>query len=191
MKTKLDQLTMAQFIELSCGDTSMLVCGREIVSPTKLAKTTHKIICEYRELSDESGFNLYIRNIKEMLRIKTDLVIYSLCNAILQIGADDNVRQILECHGINVGSMSDQRLKAEVKSRLERAKNGVKKFEEDDENAPDIKDIRKSFDEQTAAMIAHYKFQIDTTTMKATLYAHLVARFNREVKAQMAALKKK
>ena len=51
--------------------------------------------------------------------------------------------------------------------------------------------IRAQFDAQTAAIMAHFKFQIDPATIKATLYANLVARHNREIKAQMAALKKK
>lgn len=38
--------------------------------------------------------------------------------------------------------------------------------------------------------MAHFKFQIDPATIKATLYANLVARHNREIKALMAALRK-
>ncbi len=51
--------------------------------------------------------------------------------------------------------------------------------------------IRGHFDAQTATMMAHFKFQIDPDTIKATLYANLVARHNREIKAQMAAMRKK
>ena len=88
--------------------------------------------------------------------------------------------------------MSDQRINAEVTSRLERAKRIVAKVEiKEPTKESDVSIIRKSFDEQTAALMAHFKFQIDISTMKANLYAHLVSRFNREIKAQQAAMKKK
>lgn len=51
--------------------------------------------------------------------------------------------------------------------------------------------IRAQFDALTAAIMAHFKFPIDPATIEATLYASLVARHNREIKAQMAAIKKK
>ena len=44
---------------------------------------------------------------------------------------------------------------------------------------------------QSEIQMAHFKFQIDVSNMKATLYAHLVARFNREIKAHVEAFKKK
>lgn len=85
--------------------------------------------------------------------------------------------------------MTDQRVVAEVKSRLGRAKRDVAEIEQGKEETPEV-NIRREFDEQTAALIAYFKFQIDTETMKAPIYAHLVARYIRDLKVQKAALKK-
>lgn len=191
MITKLEELTAAQFIDLVCGDTSVLLSKHEIVSPGKVAIVTRDIVSKYHSLADEAAFKRHISRIVDIITIKTEIVLYSICNALIAVKEYPSAREILKSAGIKVERMSDQRLTAEVKSRYQRAKFNAEKSATDEEKTIEVADIRKAFDEQTAAMMAHYKFQIDTSTMKATLYAHLVARFNREVKAQMEALKKK
>ncbi|MCM1142001.1 MAG: hypothetical protein NC453_25815 [Muribaculum sp.] len=191
MITKLEGLTAAQFIDLVCGDTSVLLSKHEIVSPGKVAIVTRNIVCEYHCLTNEAAFKRHLSRIVDMITIKTEIVLYSICNALIAVKEYPSAREILKSAGINAERMSDQRLTAEVKSRYQRAKLKAEKLETDEVKTMEAADIRKSFDEQTAAMMAHYKFQINTSTMKATLYAHLVARFNREVKVQMEALKKK
>lgn len=191
MITKLEELTAAQFIDLVSGDTSVLHTRREIVSDVKMSDTIHSIVFEYRSIIDESGAKGYISRMGKLIKAKILVLIFKMCRNLVELKEYDRVKEVMTECGIKAYSMSDSRLVAEVNSRLERAKREVSIHEIKDEDTPDIADIRKSFDEQTAAMMAHFKFQIDTSTMKATLYAHLVARFNREIKAQMEALKKK
>ena len=103
----------------------------------------------------------------------------------------ERAREVMIVYGINAQNMNNQRVAAEIKSRLERAKSKVAELQEkNDADTPTSEKICKQFDEQTAALMAYFKFQIDTTSMKATVYAHLIARHNREIKAQIAALKK-
>jgi hypothetical protein len=88
--------------------------------------------------------------------------------------------------------MPDKRLANEVESRLGKARTllaQAKKEKGDVDITPDV--IRTRFDEQSAALMAYYKFQIDTDTIKATVYAHLVARYHKEMKAKIAAMKRK
>ena len=191
MITKLEELTAAQFIDLVCGNTDVLHPKREMVPDSKLSEAVKSIVFEYRKIVDEAGANDYLMRMRNLTRAKTLIVIFKMCQNLVSLNQYDRVREILTECGIKAGAMSDNRLKAEIVSRLERSRKEVKRYEEDDKDTSEITDIRKSFDEQTAAMMAHFKFQIDTSTMKATLYAHLVARFNREIKAQLEALKKK
>jgi len=191
MITKLEQLTMSQFIDLACGDTSVLLYKHEIVSPAKVAESVRNIIYEYRCIVDKASAKSYLSECHELIKANAGVVLFKMCQNLVAIREFGRVREIMDEYGINAGSMSDQRVKAEVKSRLERAKSMVEKLsKESEESKHDMSEIRASFDEQTAALMAHYKFQIDTSTMRATLYAQLVARCNREVKAQMAAMKK-
>ena len=192
MIEKLEQLTIGQFVDLICGDTSVLTGKLEKVSPTRLAIVMRNIVFEYKEIADMSGVRTYLSEIEELIKAKMYTVVYSMCSNLIELKEYERAREVLiEC-GINARTMSESRLSAEVKSNLERAKYNVAKIEKQQEadRREDI-NIRREFDAQTAALMAYFKFQIDMSTMKASLYAHLIARHNAEVKAQLAAMKVK
>ncbi len=195
MKQRLEQLTIGQFIDLVCGEADVLLDRREIATPEKLADAARHIIFEYREISDKAEALSYLANVDSLTKSKMRVSIFTLCLDIYNLGKLDIVRDILAHYGVNAERMSKERLRAEVISQLERAKHTARRIEESESGKGDASltpdDIRRSFDEQTAALMAYFKFQVDTSTMKATLYAHLVARHARELKAQRAAMKKK
>lgn len=192
MKQKLEELTIGQFVDLICGDASVLLGRHEIASPQRQAAAIRDIVFEYREFSDRAGAQSYLSNIEELIRNKVRMSIFSECLELVRIRKYETARNIMEQLGISVAKMSDERLTAEIKSQLARAKQAEARAKENSHGPDgDAAEIRRSFDEQTAALIAFFKFQIDTETMKATIYALLVARYNREIKAQLAAMNKK
>ena len=189
MKEKLGELTIGQFIDLVCGDTSVLAGKHEIVSESKTAIAMRNIVFEYKEIADQSGARTYLMTVEELIKAKISSVLFTMCNNLVNLREHDRAREVLNVYGINANSMSDQRVTAEIKSRLERAKSTVTRIEnESHTDNSDVTDIRRMFDEQTASLMAYFKFQIDTSSMKATVYAHLVARHNREIKAKLAAM---
>ncbi len=191
MIEKLEQLTVAQFVDLICGDTTVLLGKREIVAPAKLTECARNILLEYRMIADESGAKAYLSCAGEMLKAKIEVAVYTICSNLVKLGEHGRAREVMIENGINADSMTDQRVTAEVKSRLQRARNSVEKLGKEAESEVErLSDVRTEFDAQTAQLMAYYKFQIDTATMKATIYAHLVARHNREIKARLAAMKK-
>ncbi len=192
MIEKLEQLTIGQFVDLVCGDTSVLTSKREIVNEAVLVIAMRNIVFEYKEIVDNAGVKGYLSSVEELVKAKISVVVFQMCLNLVALSEHDRAREVLIEYGINANSMNDQRVTAEIKSRLERAKSTIAKIE--NENKKDTSEsinIRREFDAQTAALMAHFKFQIDTSTMKATVYAHLVDRHNKEIKAQLAALKKK
>lgn len=192
MIEKLEQLSIGQFIDLLCGDTSILTSKREIVSEAKVTNAIRNIVFEYKEIADIAGVRNYLSLMDEMIKAKISSTLFSMCNNLVSLGEHDRAREVMIVYGINAKTMNDQRVAAEIKSRLERAKSTIAHIEEEsNSDKKEESDIRRMFDEQTASMMAYFKFQIDTTTMKATVYAHLIARHNREIKAQLAAMNKK
>lgn len=191
MKTKLEELTAAQFIDLACGDTSVLLTKHEVASTAKVADAVKSIIFEYRTIADEAGAKSYLAFSSELLRAKLSMLLFKMCHNLVMLGEHDSAREVMNVYGIKASKMSDQRVAAEVTSRLKRAKSTVDKLEKEIGTAnAELSEVRSSFDAQTAALMAYFKFQIDVSTIKAPLYAHLVARHNREVKAQLAVMKK-
>lgn len=188
MIESLDKLTIGRFIDLLCGDKDVLLSKHEKVSDTRLAIALRNIVFEYREIADPSGAKAYISDVEDLLKAKVSVSLFTVCSNIANMGETDKAKEILEAYGINTKGMSESRLKAEIKSNLERAKYEISRHESDESKQLNI---RKDFDEQTATLMAYFKFQIDTSTMMATIYAHLVAKYNREIKIQLQAMKKR
>lgn len=192
MKKHLDELTVNQFVSLVSGDISVLGKAHEIFSEKEAHLAMRNIIFEYKEITDPSGMKGYIMNAEDLIKANCSVKVFTMCDNLVSLGEYKRVAEILEVAGIVCRQMSDKRLAAEVKSRLNRAKKRAAEIEDNIAGDKDAnpQELRKLFDEQTATLIAHYKFQIDTGSMKASIYAHLIARLNREVKAMLANKKK-
>lgn len=191
MIEKLEQLTIDQFINLICGDSAVLVDKVEKVPQEKVAAAIRNIVFEYRDIADPGGAKKYLSNIEELTKARISSAVFAMCENLIGLNEHERVREVLIEYGINAKSMNNQRVTAEVKSRLERTKRTIKNIENEYRNENhETTDIRREFDAQTAAMMAHFKFHIDTSCMRACVYAHLVARYNREIKAQLAAMKR-
>lgn len=192
MIERLEQLTVGQFVDLVCGDTSVLTSKREVANEAALIVAMRNIVFEYKEIVDKAGISSYLSTVEELVKAKMSIVVFQMCQNLVLLNEHDRAREVLVEYGINANSMNDQRVTAEIKSRLERAKSTIERIENESKNdKPGSINIRRIFDTQTAMLMAHFKFQIDTSTMKATVYAHLVDQHNREVKAMRAAFNKK
>lgn len=192
MKERLEQLTVARFVDLLCGETDVLVPKHEFVSERKKAEIARNIMIEYRQIADPAGLRRYLSDSEDMIKARNTVFLFELCHRLVLIHEFERVREILHEYGLNAGGMDDRRLEAEVVSRLERARLDVVRMEEvgRDHHGADNDEIRRHFDEQTAALMAYFKFQIDPVSMGAAIYAHLVARYDRELKARLAAIHK-
>lgn len=192
MKKKLDDLYMSEFIELSCGNVDVLLEGDEKIEPEKLVMAMRSIIMEYKEIADTTGVSRYLSEGEGLTKARMRLILYIICDNLLELKRIDKVREVLKLCGLDVENMTDSRIAAEVASRQERAKKDIEKIEEERSKIKvgDV-DVRKEFNSQIATLMVHFKFQIDIEKIKAPIYANLVAQFNREVKAQLAALKKR
>jgi hypothetical protein len=191
MKTKLEELTVAELVTLMCGDSSVLLSKHEFAQETKIVEATKAILLEFKQLSDPAGFAAYISQNNKYVKAKMTHVLFTVCHNLIVMKKYDEVRQILSSYLPQVRKMNDKRLATEVESRLGKANAELakrKKEVEDVDVTPET--IRNNFDEQTAALMAYYKFQIDTSTLKATIYAHLMARYHKEMKAKISAMKK-
>ncbi len=188
MKRKLEDLTIGRFIDLLCGDTEAILESEE-ATELEIALAIRDIVYQYREIADEAGVKSYLARAEEYCKARIATMIFAICDNLIHLNEHKAVREVLIEYGINARSMSDQRLEAEVKSNIEKTKRLLADLENGNQETGDT-DIRREFDSQTASLMTYFKFQIDTETMKATIYAHLVARYSREVKARNAAMKK-
>lgn len=192
MKQRLEQLTLSQFIELACGDMSVLLGNHEAGNNDKMMIAMRNIVLEYRSIADPGGTNSYLKSIETWIKAKMKVLLFTMCDTIVKLGRYEKVREVLSEYGLPASSWNESRIKGIVQAKLSQAQRELKEIDAENEKLDKDRDrIRFEFDEQIALIMAHFKFQIDPTTIKASLYAHLVKRYNREVKAQIAALNKK
>jgi hypothetical protein len=189
MKHKLEQLTMAQFVELMSGNTSVLLEEGEKVDDKALYSAMRDIIYEYKNVSDPAGVGAFLSQSEKYVKARIAVIMYTMCSNLIALKRYDMAREVLSGYIPSMMKMPDKRLENEVKSRLAKAKSTVEEHEQT--TLPEETDVHLRFDEQTAALMAYFKFQIDLATVKATVYAFLVARYNKEMKAKLAAIRKK
>ena len=192
MIEKLEQLTVDQFIDLVCGKVNVVLGKHEVCSPEKIAITVRNIIIEYRDIADPGDVAGFIRNIEEWIKARMGVILWTMVSNLVMFKDYDKARAVLDMYGLPSSSWNEKRIEGEVKSRLAKSQRLLEEVEaEREKQSEDIDKIRSQFDGQTAALMAHFKFQIDTSTMRATIYAHLVARHNAEIKAMKKTMKKK
>lgn len=191
MIEKLEQLTLSKFVDLVCGDTSVLLGAHEVGNTNQITVATRNIVFEYRTIADPGGTNSYFKHVEDWIKAKISIIVFTMCHNLVSLKQYDRVRDILGDYGLSASKWNDSRVEGTVKAKLSQAQRELDEMETENESAvAEREKIRSQFDTQTAALMAHFKFQIDPATIKATLYANLVARYNREIKAQMAIMKK-
>lgn len=189
MIERLEDLTIGQFIDMVCGDTSVL--GADQTEAERMAFVARNIVLEYKDIADPAGVKTYLSEHENYLKVRIAVTLFNICHNLMALRQYGKVREIMADIDEPAEGRSDEWLKMKVSSEFERAKLNLAKIEDEKRvEDSDATDIRRDFDEQTAALMAYFKFQIDTSTIKANIYAHLVARHNREIKAQLAAMKK-
>lgn len=192
MKEKLEELTLSHFVDLVCGNTDVLLGKHEIGHANKLAVATRNIVLEYRAIADPGGTGSYFKHVEDWIKAKMNVILFTMCNNLVSLGQYGRAREVLVEYGLPASGWTEGRVDGTIQAKLAQSQRELDDMEAENEKViAEREKIRAQFDVQTASLMAHFKFQIDPATIKATLYANLVARHNREVKAQIAAMKKK
>lgn len=192
MIEKLEELTVDQFIDLVCGKVNVILGKHEVCSPEKISIAARNIVIEYRNIADPGDVAGFIRNIEEWIKARMGVILWTMANNLLMFKDYEKIKAVLEIYGLPSSSWNEKRIDGEIKSRLSKSQRTLEELEEErDKQGEETDKIRSRFDAQTAALMAHFKFQIDTSTMRAPIYAHLVARHNEEIKAMKKAMSKK
>lgn len=187
MITRLEQLTLSQFVNLLCGDYDILLGKHEIGMQDKLMETTRNIVLEYRTIADPGGTQAYFQNIDDMLKARLNIIIFTMCSNLLASGNSSDVREILTVCGVSNARLPDNKIEGIVHSLLAKSKRHLAEIEaENDKTHLEGSIIRSRYDLLTATLMSHFKFQIDPDTIKASIYANLVARYYSEMKAQIS-----
>lgn len=186
MIERLDELTMKQFIDMNCGKLDVLGSG----SPFELAVKREQLLVEYRAIVDNPGLMAMVTSHEFEIKAKGRVVLYKICRNLIDIKAYDEVRSILDIYGIH--GEDNEKIGTQISSLLKRSEFEYKRILEhkDTEIAEPIseKSIRDGYAAEIASIMAYYKMPLDINNVSASVYAHLVAQANMEIRRKTEAL---
>ena len=110
MIERLNQITLNDFIELSCGNYACLLSGREFVSESTLKEIASKLLIEYRSIVNPSNMKAMVMDKEDMLKERAKLLSLRICQALVSLGFYDDVRQVLGQLNVDTRNMSDEQV---------------------------------------------------------------------------------
>nr|DAY95771.1 MAG TPA: hypothetical protein [Caudoviricetes sp.] len=185
MIERLNQLSLYDFIELSCGDCSVLLSPGEEISEVELKKRSSDLIIEYKRITNPSGLNSVLMDREDMVKERIRVLLFKLCVSLIAIGAYEDIRETLAMLSYDMKSMSDEQVKSKVEELLRSALFEQKRSDEirsDNETEKATPEqIRSSFDAEIAFIMTFFKMNIDVRNINAAVYANIVHQAEIEV----------
>ena len=157
MIERLNQITLSDFIELSCGNYACLLSDCKSMSESTLKEIASKLLVEYRSIVNPSNMKAMVMDKEDMLKERAKLLSLRICQALVSLGFYDDVRQVL-------GQLNVERRSEEHK--------GSKATPEQ---------IRSSFDAEIAFLMTFFKMSIDSRVISAAVYANIVHQADVEI----------
>ncbi len=193
MKTRLSELTLAEFIDLECGDLSVLKGRHEVVQPERLVMAREDISREFQSIASPASYKSMIVNHEKKSKLRAKSVLFGALKSLVGLKAFDEVRDLMAQAGIDCSRFDDNRLAVEVEQRLNSATFELKRMgieaPNKEKTTPD--DIRKGYEDMVADLMILNKMSIDIETIRASVFASMVRKANEMAKALNAKLKKK
>ena len=174
MKKRLDQFTMSEFIDIACGNYSLIRADEETAK-----KVAASLMEQYNNLADPTTAKARLIDEERFAKCGARIKLYRILLNLLVIEAFDEVRDILTLAGQDrVAKLDNDGMKPRIEQMLRTEESKLVRMEEERKaNSPaDMpeEEFRASFDRQTARLMAHFKLTINHDRITASVYANLV-----------------
>ncbi len=176
MKQRLDQLTLQQLIDLSCGDGSVLLDKGEKAGEAEMLKAAAAIMAEYKAIASPSKakMDMLEREQKSKLLMKEKCA--SICLLLCSQNRHDMAREVLAELDVPENLIrEDESVRVRSQAILDEARYELRRIAESDDNDKSSKgDLRKTWLSEVAFVMSQLKMAIDMSTLNAAVYANLV-----------------
>lgn len=186
MIERLNQISLIDFIELSCGNYVCLLSDEKSAPESELKEIASKLIIEYRSIVNPSGMKAVIMDKEDMVKERAKLLSLCICQTLASLGFYDDVRQVLGQLNVDIRNMSEEQLISKIDNMLrsaifEQKRNEERRKEEGEGNKATPEQIRSSFDAEIAFLMTFYKMNIDSHVINAAVYANIVRQADVEI----------
>lgn len=193
MKSRLNEITLAQLIELLCGNYFVLSDGDE-VKESELQERARSLIASYRFIADKPGMRALIADKEESVKSKMKVFFLRICNMLVLQEEFADVRSLLSMIDEDVTGIDNDTLHDKVAELLryatfeqQRDEEAHKKSESGDKTSPD--NIRSYYDAEIAFIMTYVKMNIDMHRINAAVYANIVNQVNADIMNKRGALR--
>ena len=185
MKSRLNEITLAQFIELLCGNYFVLSDSDE-VKESELQERARSLIASYRFIADEPGMRALIADKEESVKLKMKVFFLRICNMLVLQEEFADVRLLLSMIDEDVTGIDNDTLHDKVAELLryatfeqQRNEEAHKKYESGAKPSSD--NIRSYYDAEIAFIMTYVKMNIDMHHINAAVYANIVNQVNADI----------
>lgn len=178
MIERLNQLSLYNFIELSCGNNLVLLSDGDSATDIELKECASKLFIEYRNIADPVKLKALIAEKEELVKEKVRILLLRICQNLISLNCYGEVREVLAAMSYKAFAMTEEQVHAKVEEILrsalfEQKRNEELKVEEKQEKMS-LEQIRASFDSEIAFLMTHFKMNIDVHLTNASVYANIV-----------------
>lgn len=180
MKTRLDQLTLHNLIELSCGDSSVLLDKDETTTENVKLACAQQIMSEYKELATPTQAKMDMIEAEEQQKLRMKEKCLHICLALISQERSDMAKDVLIELDVNENLLkSEEAIKSRCNAMLDEVKYEIKRLaelaeERGQKKQQTVTEIRKAWFGEIAFVMSTLKMSIDPATTNAAVYANLV-----------------
>lgn len=180
MKTRLDQLTLHNLIELSCGDASVLLDKDETPTENVKLACAQQIMSEYKELATPTQAKMDMIEAEEQQKLRMKEKCLHICLALISQERSDMAKDVLLELDVNENLLkSEEAIKSRCNAMLDEVKYEIKRLaelaeERGQKKQQTVTEIRKAWFGEIAFVMSTLKMSIDPSTTNAAVYANLV-----------------
>lgn len=178
MKQRLDQLTLQQLIDLSCGDGSVLLDKGEKAGEAEMLKTAAAIMAEYKAVASPSQAKMDMLEREQVSKLRMKEKCANICLLLCSQERYDMAREVLVELDVPEDLLQyDEAVRVRSQAILDEARFELGRISEREKGQSEKRqqgDLRKTWLSEVAFVMSQLKMAIDMNTLNAAVYANLV-----------------
>lgn len=180
MRTRLDQLTLHDIVELSCGEISVLLEDGDKPDGKEVLVIASKILEDYKCIASPKQAKMDMIEAEEQQKLRMKEKCLHICLALTSQERSDMAKDVLLELDVNENLLkSEEAIKSRCNAMLDEVKYEIKRLaelaeERGQKKQQTVTDMRKAWFGEIAFVMSTLKMSIDPSTTNAAVYANLV-----------------
>lgn len=188
MIERLDQLTLADLIEVSCGNMACLLQGDKPKDDKAVAELANRLFSDYLAIASPTKAKMNLSEAEEMVKLRMKEKCLRICIALCSQNRHDMAKVVLLDLDVDDDLLTtNEKISVRCRAMLDEVVYEIKRIEELAHEKGDkklsIDAIRKSWYSEISYVMSTLKMSIDPATTNAAIYANLVRQAGERSKA--------